>query len=1124
MLAEQPGRATTDTKLGLVVAPVRLLRETFTLWDPGSSFGEIRNQAYGYLFPMGLFHAGLAGLSVPGWITERAWSLVVVALACEGTRLVGRELGLGVWPAWFAGVAYGLSPRIVSEVGVRSAEVLPVAVLPWVLLPVVLALRGRLGPRRAALLSAAAVPFAGAVNATATVAPLALVVIFLVWGASNGRVRWSMLAWWSGLVGVAAGWWLLPLVQLGRWSPPFFDYVEDAAATTRTSGFDAAVRGASNWVAYLTTGSQPTWPAGWSLSYTPALVLATGVVAAIALLGLATFPSGWRTPLALGAMLGLACLTVGHSTSFPWQSPLAAPVQGALDHPFALLRNITKIDPVLRLPMALGLGAAMARITAVRVPRFRLLAAGLVSGLLVMSAQPVLAGDLRTAGWTRLPDAWTQAASFLARQPGPGRTWVVPGAGFAVQDWGTTMDEPFTVLGHSPWVTRSQVPLVPSGTIRMLDGLESLLIGGTRSPTLGQVLARTGISWVLVRHDLDPGLDDSALAGAVSTALHTSGGVRPAASFGGTAGDPEIELFSVTPATRAQTLTLTPLEDVRTVAGDPSDLNAAVAAGLVRSDRAAIVRGDSQWTPPADVVGDGFADRERQFGRVHQATSALRTPSEPSHTGRRVPDYPGPDGGEPVVAQYSSVTYVDASTSQGFAASFGPIRPDQSPHAALDGDPLTAWTTSFLSDPVGQWLEVHFDRPQSLTTVRIDGSAGVRRWRVSAGGHDVLAGADRSGAAIARLPGVRSRSLRITVDAANRSEPAAIAEVRASGLPARRTFIIPPVPTTRHATYLFRAAPEETTGIDRTVTLPGKKVWRLLGNVRLDDTAKVSSACTDRPMLRVDGRPVRTKLRHSRDTSTAEVRSCAELRLSAGEHRIELRRSEGLQPTAMTLTPARASAPQESTPRTMQVRHSGSVETRRVEIGPGDAALLSTRDNANPGWRATLNGVDLVPQQVDGWAQGWIVPAGRGGTVTVMFTPQGPYRVGLLAGLAVAGVLLAVALRVLLTSRLNGPVRDPAPDGVPSLTWRVRGAGAGLAWLLGGLPGFAGAMLALTLRRRPRALLVLGSALVVGGAVVSSALLLDGPRLTPQIADVLTGTGTVLLLVSALIGGAGRVR
>ncbi len=209
VLTEKFGQTTSDTRLDLTNAPARFLRDTFTLWNSQVSLGELQNQAYGYLWPQGPFYSGLIELGVPGWLTERLWSALVLVVACEGLRRVALALGLNVWAAALAGLAYGLSPRMVAELGVRSAEILPGAVLPWALLPLVLAVTGRLTPWRAAVLSAAAFTFSGGVNGTATFAPAVLLIIVVAWAVLSRRLGWRFGLGWAGLMVAVNAWWAL---------------------------------------------------------------------------------------------------------------------------------------------------------------------------------------------------------------------------------------------------------------------------------------------------------------------------------------------------------------------------------------------------------------------------------------------------------------------------------------------------------------------------------------------------------------------------------------------------------------------------------------------------------------------------------------------------------------------------------------------------------------------------------------------------------------------------------------------------------------------------------------------------------------------------------------------------
>ena len=65
--------------------------------------------------------------------------------------------------------------------------------------------------------------------------------------------------------------------------------------------------------------------------------------------------------------------------------------------------------------------------------------------------------------------------------------------------------------------------------------------------------------------------------------------------------------------------------------------------------------------------------------------------------------------------------------------------------------------------------------------------------------------------------------------------------------------------------------------------------------------------------------------------------------------------------------------------------------------------------NFNPGWGAALNGHALTPVRLDGWQQGFIVPAGPGGTITLTFRPAATYHLALIVSLLAAAILLAIA-------------------------------------------------------------------------------------------------------------------
>ena len=710
---QRPGRTTFDTKLDLAVDPLAFLGRALHLWNPAATGGELQNQAYGYLFPMGPFFGLGQVLGLSPWVVQRLWCAVLLCVAFGGMLALARALRIGSEPARFVGaLAYALAPRMLTEIGPLSAEMLPAAMLPWVMLPLVRA--GRIGsPRRAACLSALAVLGMGGVNGAMVIMSLVLPGLWLLtrrWTAEHVK----LVAWWCGSVLAVCLWWILPLLLLGEYSLPFLDYIESATNTTAPMSLFEVLRGTNQWVAYVVEGT-PWWPSGFMLIDNPVLMLATGLVAAVGLFGLVRARLPERRFLVLGVLTGLALLTVGYVGSL--DSPLAESVRTLLDGPLAPLRNVHKFEPVLRLPLTLAFvhavsgrlpGIARAA-TPVAATRARLTVGVL---LVAIMAAPAWLFTLRPGpGWDDVPQHWRSAMTWLGDKDPDARTLLLPATGFGDYTWGRTIDEPAQALASSPWAVRSQIPLGSEGNTRLMDAVEDALGDGRGSPALAGFLTRAGYRFLMLRGDIDQRTGNAPPMDVIRAGLARSTGVERVATFG------PLEIYQV--ASRVPRVAVTSTSDIPTVSGGPESLLPLLESGVLDPRTPTVLAGDGGLPGAREwLVTDGLRHRERNVGRVRDNLSQTLTAGEQTRQGRQSTDvlpFRGRD--HLTTAAYRGIRGVDASTSISFADAAGGSDPSGQPFAAIDGDPLTAWRSSSFFGPDGQWLDVELDTPRAVSSV-----------------------------------------------------------------------------------------------------------------------------------------------------------------------------------------------------------------------------------------------------------------------------------------------------------------------------------------------------------------------------------------------------------------------
>ncbi len=521
----RPGRIIADTKLDLAINPGGFLGRALHLWDP-AQFGQLQDQATGYLFPMGPFFwlGHLAALQP--WVIQRLWLAAVLIAAFAGTTRLGARLAVGTpMTQIVAGLGYAMCPRGLGLLGQLSSEFLPAAMLPWILLPLVTAVKG--GSRaRAALTSGVAVALASGMNATATFAVLIPPLIYVL-SARRPTPRWRILLWWAVAVLLATLWWAVPLALLGKYGFSFLPYTESASITTAVTSLANTFRGTEDWVNYVIVDGQPWWPVGYALTVEIPLILLTGLVAGLGLAGLTRRGLPQRRFLLCTLVVGLLLITAGYVSGLG--SPLAEPIRHIIDGPLAPLRNVRKFDPLIRLPIAVGLAHMLAPL---RFPRLRIAISALTVVAIAGVALPAFTNGLSSSGdFQQIPQYWVTATRWLNSHAGNQAVLVVPGARFGEYLWGRPLDDVMEPLSTARWASRSVVPQGSVGLTRLLDAIDTRLTDGAGSPGLAQVLAQMGVRYILVRNDLIRSDLDGAWPSRVLQAVNSSPGLRMVAEF-----------------------------------------------------------------------------------------------------------------------------------------------------------------------------------------------------------------------------------------------------------------------------------------------------------------------------------------------------------------------------------------------------------------------------------------------------------------------------------------------------------------------------------------------------------------------------------------------------------------
>ena len=735
-----PGRLVPDTVPDLYEAPGRLLRADLSSWQsdpflgaPGLQVGRVPVDAV-----MALVRA--AGASP--WVSLRLLHSVLLVLGALGAARLYRELaprGGSAAGRITAAAVYTVNPYVV--VGASTLPtLLPYVLLPWLLVAVTESARSARRWRWAAV---CALVFFGMSGIQVGVVPLlqllALPCLLLYLHWSEG-LAWSRLGGalvrCGALCLLVSAYWLVPgLLALGAGSG-IAGNTETLEAISGPSSYAEVLRGLGMWTMYGAGPAGPFQPGFLVYLTSLPVVLASTALPVAALAGAALSRVRLRV-LGLVLVVVAAPVMVG---LHPYTSPtlFGRALGWGFEHVPGLVafRTTNKAGGVLMVGTALLVALLAERALPLLRSRGRQAGAALAGAVvLAVAAAPAVLGTLYPVHLD-LPDYWRDAAAGLDTGPRQGRTLVVPGESQATYRWGYTSSADITTsLLERSHVIRQTAPAGSPEAANLLAAIDVPLNESALPPGSLSTLARyLGADSVLVRNDTrwedlggarpaavvaqvaqDSGLVPAAAYGRPGEQTVSPAGVQDALSQVAERALPPLLQYTVkdaVPVTRAESVAGTVLVD-----GDATALPSLVETGTLSSRPAVRLMGDlteqqlreALTASPRLVLTDSNRRRLSNTSRLGSSTGPTLTAQERPERTRALYDDPDRQSVR-VLSGLAALT----STSSG--SEFAPV-PYGGPALALDGDPLSGWTTGDYGTAIGQALRLRLAAPARVDTV-----------------------------------------------------------------------------------------------------------------------------------------------------------------------------------------------------------------------------------------------------------------------------------------------------------------------------------------------------------------------------------------------------------------------
>ncbi|WP_237103920.1 alpha-(1-_3)-arabinofuranosyltransferase family protein [Nonomuraea sp. MG754425] len=179
--------------------------------------------------------------------------------------------------------------------------------------------------------------------------------------------------------------------------------------------------------------------------------------------------------------------------------------------------------------------------------------------------------------------------------------------------------------------------------------------------------------------------------------------------------------------------------------------------------------------------------------------------------------------------------------------------------------------------------------------------------------------------------------------------------------------------------------------------------------------------CGAGPRIEVNGAVIETKVAGTHadllEQRPVQILGCSRAEVSVGDNRVRVAGWDSYTVDSLVIgtLPRRQPGVEGAA-----VRGTWTTSAREVSVSAPKDSFLVVNENFNAGWRAQIDGETLKPVRIDGWKQGWELPAGTQGTARLDYLPDRLYRLALLLGLAGIALLALVAL----------VLRGPRPEHV----------------------------------------------------------------------------------------------